>query len=66
MTAARSVLDQPAPDWGSMPLAVQALHYAAALSEATYLGAVVGADLRAIEAAVRRHTPPAIAMRHDG
>jgi hypothetical protein len=61
-----SILDQPAPAWDTMPAEAQAEHYAAALAEARERGAAEGAAQQDLEAALRRHTPPAITMRHDG
>jgi len=61
-----SILDQPAPAWATMPAKAQEEHYAAALAEAKERAAAEGANPHALEAALRRHTPPAITMRHDG
>jgi hypothetical protein len=61
------MLFESAPIWDVMSHAAQAEHYAQALREAKGYGRVANdREQRRIEDALRQHTPPLIAMRHDG
>ncbi len=60
------LFDDP-PKWEAMDPEAQAEHYAQVLREARAYGKVANArEQQRIEQALRLHTPPLIAMRHEG